>query len=55
MGDAALESSGSRFPDETRQVIDASDATLFGATSGASWDALFHLRWGRQTRYGGLA
>ncbi|MCH7699419.1 MAG: hypothetical protein IH865_10830 [Chloroflexi bacterium] len=47
MGDAALESSGSRFPDETRQVIDDSGATLFGATNRASWDALFYLRWGR--------
>ena len=53
VGDAALADSGSRFPDETRQVIDESDATLFGATSGASWEALFYLRWGRQTRYRG--
>ena len=35
--------------DEARAAIDASDATLFGATSGASAAALFHLRWGRQT------
>ncbi len=45
MGDAALESSGSRFPDETRQAIDDSDATLFGATNGAGWEALFYLCW----------
>jgi isocitrate/isopropylmalate dehydrogenase len=35
--------------DATRAAIDASDATLFGATSGRSAAALFHLRWGRQT------
>ncbi|MEX2208334.1 MAG: isocitrate/isopropylmalate family dehydrogenase [Myxococcota bacterium] len=39
------------FPsrDDARAAIDASDATLFGATSGASAAALFHLRWGKQT------
>jgi isocitrate/isopropylmalate dehydrogenase len=30
-------------------TIDAADATLFGATSGRSAAALFHLRWGRST------
>ncbi len=35
--------------EEARAAIDASDATLFGATSGASAAALFHLRWGRGT------
>jgi isocitrate/isopropylmalate dehydrogenase len=35
--------------EEARAAIDASDATLFGATSGASARVLFHLRWGRQT------
>jgi isocitrate/isopropylmalate dehydrogenase len=35
--------------EEARAAIDASDATLFGATSGASARILFHLRWGRQT------
>ncbi len=34
----------------TRRAIDASAATLFGATSGPSARALFHLRWaGRRT------
>ncbi|HJQ84349.1 MAG TPA: isocitrate/isopropylmalate family dehydrogenase [Candidatus Binatia bacterium] len=33
----------------TRAAIDAADATLFGATSGRSAPALFHLRWGRAT------
>ena len=49
VGDAAVESHGSRFPDEARAALDAADATLFGATSGPSVQALFHLRWGRQT------
>jgi isocitrate/isopropylmalate dehydrogenase len=34
---------------EARQAIDASDATLFGSTSGPSAPALFYLRWGKQT------
>ncbi len=49
VGDAALASHGSRFPGEARQLIDDADATLFGATSGASVEALFHLRWGKST------
>lgn len=40
---------GSRFPDECRRAIDESDATLFGATSGKSGQAIAYLRWGRQT------
>jgi len=36
-------------PADARAAIDASDATLFGATSGASAAALFYLRWGKQT------
>jgi len=35
--------------DATRATIDASDTTLFGATSGRSARALFHLRWGKGT------
>lgn len=31
------------------ETIESADCTLFGATSGASAGALFHLRWGRQT------
>ena len=31
------------------EAIDASDATLFGSTSGPSAPALMYLRWGRQT------
>lgn len=31
------------------ETIDAADCTLFGATSGRSAAALFHLRWDRQT------
>ena len=36
-------------PADARAAIDASDATFFGATSGASAPALFYLRWGKQT------
>jgi isocitrate/isopropylmalate dehydrogenase len=35
--------------DAVRRAIDASDTTLFGATSGRSAAALFHLRWGKAT------
>jgi isocitrate/isopropylmalate dehydrogenase len=49
VGEAALASHGTPFPDEARRAIDAADATLFGATSGPSAAALFHLRWGRGT------
>ena len=35
---------------EIKNMIDASDTTLFGSTSGGqSRRALFYLRWGRQT------
>jgi isocitrate/isopropylmalate dehydrogenase len=34
---------------DARREIDRSDTTLFGATSGPSAPALFHLRWGRGT------
>jgi isocitrate/isopropylmalate dehydrogenase len=49
VGEAALRSHGTPFPDEARRAIDAADATFFGATSGPSAPALFHLRWGRTT------
>ena len=49
VGLPAQEQFGSTFPDEARHVIDESDATLFGATSGPSARALFYLRWGRRT------
>ena len=49
VGDAGLEQHGSLFPDASRRAIDASDATLFGATSGKNWEAIRYLRWGRQT------
>lgn len=49
VGRPALESHGTLFPDEARLAIDSADATLFGATSGPSAPALFHLRWGRET------
>jgi isocitrate/isopropylmalate dehydrogenase len=49
VGRAAQAAYGTTFPDAARQAIDASDATLFGATSGPSTAALFYLRWGRGT------
>src|SRR5215470_12259668 len=49
VGAEGVRRGGSPFPDECRAAIDASDATLFGATSGLSAAALFYLRWGKQT------
>ena len=49
VGRAALERGLPPFPDEARAAIDNADATLFGATSGASAPALFYLRWGKAT------
>jgi isocitrate/isopropylmalate dehydrogenase len=49
VGNAALAQYGSRFPTEARDIIDTADATLFGATSGASSAALRYLRWGKET------
>jgi len=49
VGLAARESHGSSFPEEARQSIDSCDTTFFGATSGPSAQALFYLRWGKQT------
>jgi len=49
VGREAQAAHGTTFPDAARQAIDASDATLFGATSGPSTAALFYLRWGRGT------
>ncbi len=49
VGERGIEEAGSPFPDEARAAIDASDATLFGATSGPSARAILYLRWGKQT------
>ncbi len=49
VGARGLAELGSAFPAEARAAIDAADATLFGATSGASAGALLYLRWGRRT------
>jgi isocitrate/isopropylmalate dehydrogenase len=49
VGRAALGRGLPPFPDEARAAIDAADATLFGATSGASAPVLFYLRWGKGT------
>ena len=40
---------GSVFPDKAKEMIDGSDTTLFGSSSGKSFLALFYLRWGRKT------
>jgi isocitrate/isopropylmalate dehydrogenase len=49
IGREAIQTHGKAFPDEAREMIDASDATFFGSTSGASAPALFYLRWGKET------
>jgi isocitrate/isopropylmalate dehydrogenase len=49
VGHEALKQCGSAFPDDTRSAIDMSDSTLFGASSGISFEALFYLRWGKST------
>lgn len=49
VGRAGVEAFGDPFPDEARQSIDDSDATLFGATSGLSVRAILYLRWGKNT------
>lgn len=49
VGLPARESHGSLFPDEAREAIDSSDATLFGSTSGPSGAAIQYLRWGKAT------
>jgi len=49
VGAAATRNCGNSFPERARAEIDRADATLFGATSGASVLALFYLRWGKQT------
>ncbi len=49
VGQAGLDATGSLFPEEAREAIDASDATFFGSTSGPSAPALMYLRWGRKT------
>jgi isocitrate/isopropylmalate dehydrogenase len=49
VGERGKASHGSVFPDEAKDMIDHTDATLFGATSGKSVLALFYLRWGKGT------
>ncbi|MFP6835355.1 MAG: isocitrate/isopropylmalate family dehydrogenase [Pseudomonadales bacterium] len=49
VGEAGLELCNNPFPPEAKSAIDASDATLFGSTSGASGRALRYLRWGLET------
>lgn len=49
VGEEAEREFGSPFPEQAKAMIDAADTTLFGATSGSSRQALYHLRWGKQT------
>ena len=49
VGEQAEQATGSALPDGAKRVIDAADATLFGATSGKSGAALHYLRWGKDT------
>jgi 3-isopropylmalate dehydrogenase len=49
VGAEAVRRHGNSFPESARTDIDRADATLFGATSGASALALFYLRWGKRT------
>jgi isocitrate/isopropylmalate dehydrogenase len=49
VGDVGMKQYHSLFPDQAKDMIDHSDATLFGATSGKSMFALLYLRWGKQT------
>ncbi len=49
VGPTAREQHGSLFPDRAREMIDSADTTYFGSTSGGATQALFYLRWGKQT------
>lgn len=49
VGQPAIDTVGSPFPDAARDMIDAADATFFGSTSGPSGASLMYLRWGKQT------
>jgi 3-isopropylmalate dehydrogenase len=39
-GGAAIDESGTPFPDKTKEICLSSDAVLFGAVGGPKWDAL---------------
>lgn len=49
VGEQAKLDHGTMFPEEAKKIIDASDTTYFGSTSGSASKALFYLRWGKQT------
>ena len=49
VGEQAKKEHGSMFPDAAREMIDSADSTYFGSTSGSATQALFYLRWGKQT------
>ena len=49
VGEEAVETFGSPFPEEAKALIDQADTTFFGSTSGSSGVALLYLRWGKGT------
>lgn len=49
IGETSQAQGESAFPAVAKAMIDASDTTFFGATSGSSSAALMYLRWGRGT------
>ena len=49
VGEDAVQKFGSAFPDESKDIIDNANTTLFGSTSGSSGAALMYLRWGKET------
>ncbi len=48
-GREAEERYGEAFPRQTREAINATDCTLFGASGGPSRPILWYLRWGKET------
>lgn len=49
VGEPAQAEFGSPLPEASKALIDSSDTTFFGSTSGSSGAALLYLRWGKQT------
>ena len=49
IGEASQARGQGIFPAAAKALIDASDTTFFGSTSGSSGAALLYLRWGRST------
>jgi isocitrate/isopropylmalate dehydrogenase len=49
VGSGAAANGELALPDETRRVLDATEAALFGAAAETSLPVLLYLRWGRRT------